>query len=85
MTPHEIEVLKEQFLAYAKSQNDETGATEMTEADFWQWVNGHSTLNPQQQTREFLTVLFQLADSNKNAKISFNEFLLFVCRATSSC
>lgn len=78
MTPKEVEVLKEQFLAFAKSTNAD-GNPEMTEADFWEWVNQHSTLDPQQQTREFLSVLFHLADHNKNAKISFEEFLLFVC------
>lgn len=77
MTPKEVEVLKEQFLTYAKSKSG-TGTPEMTEADFWEWVNVYSTLEPQQQTRELLSVLFHLADYNRNAKISFEEFLLFV-------
>lgn len=77
MTPKEVEVLREQFLDHAKSKGED-GSPEMTEADFWNWVEEHSTLSPRHRTREFLTVLFHLADSNKNAKISFEEFLLFV-------
>eukprot|EP01127_Copromyxa_protea_P012029 TRINITY_DN3097_c0_g1_i1.p1 TRINITY_DN3097_c0_g1~~TRINITY_DN3097_c0_g1_i1.p1 ORF type:complete len:724 (-),score=137.95 TRINITY_DN3097_c0_g1_i1:48-1907(-) len=49
----------------------------MSEADFWEWVNEHSALDPQQQTMELMSVLFHLADHNHNAKISFSEFLLF--------